>query len=106
MTYETSGDKDQIRTYTFEKEGTYTLTITAKDAAGNLGTYTTDIVVVGENNKETYTNETTGVILIVVSLVILAGVIVYFARTPKTANAAPKAKKAEKKESKKDEKKD
>ena len=80
VTYETSGDKDQIRTYTFEKEGTYTLTITAKDAAGNLGTYTTDIVVVGENNKETYTNETTGVILIVVSLVILAGVIVFFAK--------------------------
>ncbi len=80
VTYETSGDNDQIRTYNFEKEGTYTLTITAKDAAGNLGTYTTDIVVVGENNKETYTNETTGVILIVVSLVILAGVIVFFAK--------------------------
>ncbi len=95
--YEESGEDGQIRTYTFETEGTYVLTITAKDAAGNLGTYTTEIVVVGDNSTENYTNETTGVILIVVSLVILAGVIVFFAKGKGGKGKGKSSKKATKK---------
>ena len=94
-----------IKSYTFENAGEYTLTFTAKDTAGNSQVYTKTIKVVSEESKKTDVTTVVGTILIVVSLAILAGVIVYFARTPKTATA-PKAKKAEKKESKKDENKD
>ncbi len=97
---------DTVKNYTFETAGDYTLTFTTKDTAGNSQTYTKTIKVVSEETKKSDVTTVVGTILIVVSLAILAGVIVYFARTPKTANAAPKAKKAEKKESKKDEKKD
>ena len=102
---ETEGEEeadDNIKTYTFETAGEYTLTFTAKDTAGNSQVYTKTIKVVSEESKKTDVTTVVGTILIVVSLAILAGVIVYFARTPKTANNAPKAKKAEKKESKKD----
>ena len=93
---------NNVKTYTFETAGEYTLTFTAKDTAGNSQVYTKTIKVVSEESKKTDVTTVVGTILIVVSLAILAGVIVYFARTPKTANNAPKAKKAEKKESKKD----
>ncbi len=96
VNYKESDDK-YIRTYTFDAAGVYTLTITARDEAGNIGTYNLEVTVVGEDAETEYTEEVTGVILIVVSLVILAGVILYFAKGKLKRRKGKKSKKSTKK---------
>ena len=106
---ETEEEKEEnknIKTYTFETAGDYVLTFSTTDDAGNNQVYTKTIKVVAEQTKKTDVTTVVGTILIVVSLAVLAGVIIYFAKTPKTSNMAPRAKKVEKKTSKKDENKD
>ena len=106
---ETEEEKEEnknIKNYTFETAGDYVLTFSVTDDAGNSQVYTKTIKVVAEQTKKTDVTTVVGTILIVVSLAVLAGVIIYFAKTPKTSNMAPRAKKVEKKASKKDENKD
>ena len=106
---ETEEEKEankNIKNYTFETAGEYVLTFSTTDDAGNNQVYTKTIKVVAEQTKKTDVTTVVGTILIVVSLAILAGVIIYFAKTPKTSNMATRAKKVEKKVSKKEENKD
>jgi len=97
---------DNALNYTFEEAGSYTFTITLKDKAGNStgNTYSYTITV----NEEEATEESkksndsvVGTVLIVLSVVILAGVVAYFAITTKQVDSKSKNKKA-KKDNKKD----
>lgn len=67
--------------YTFEKfeeVGTYSLTITYTDAKGNEKATTFTIEVSAKSQDATSTYKVVGTILIVVSVLILAGVVIYF----------------------------
>lgn len=93
--------------YTFDKSGTYTFKIVLKDEAGNStnNTYSYSINVTEKEEAEEKDNDSVvGTVLIVLSVVILAGVVAYFAIT--TKQVENKSKKAEKKSDKKANKKD
>lgn len=80
-------------TYTFETAGTYTLTYTLTDEAGNIATRSSTIVVSAEDVKTTNVETIWGTILIVASLSLLAGVVVYFVVTnKKPSNADAKSR--------------
>ncbi len=102
-------DAYTLREYTFEKAGTYTLTIRGRDTAGNDNTYTYKITVTTDATSNVFKDNVGGVVVIVISLLILAGVIIYFAKTKKKVTSPKKtAKKVETKttEAKAEEKKD
>ena len=93
--------------YTFDKAGSYTLTITLKDKAGNStsNTYSYTITVNDEEVEETTeksNDSVVGTVLIVLSVVILAGVVAYFAITTKQVESKSKNKKSKKSDEKKD----
>jgi hypothetical protein len=72
---------DSKTNYQFELKdaGTYTLTITVTDAAGNTSeAFTRTITVTAKANNGVEATEVVGVVLIVVSSLILAGAIAYF----------------------------
>lgn len=62
----------------FDEVGTYTLTITVEDAAGNSTPKDFTITVAAESKDATNVYKIVGTILIVVSVLVLVGVIVYF----------------------------
>lgn len=64
--------------WNLSESGKYTLTLTVKDAAGKTTTKDFSITAEAEDSKETKVKEVVGIILIVLSLAVLAGVIVYF----------------------------
>ncbi len=84
--------------YTFDKVGSYTFTITLKDKAGNStkNNYQYTINVEEKETEPTEVNNTTGTILIVTSVVVLGGVVVYFVLSGRKANAKSKKKSAKK----------
>lgn len=87
--------------YTFEKSGNYTFKMVLKDKAGNSSgnSYSYTITVNDAEEAETTTNDSSvGTILIVLSVVILAGVVAYFAITTKQVDT--KSKKSDKKDEK------
>lgn len=91
--------------YTFENSGNYTFKIVLKDKAGNsTGTTYSYTITASEEAEaeETENNSVVGTVLIVLSVVILAGVVAYFAITTKQVDTKSKAKKSEKKTDKKD----
>lgn len=104
--YVKEGANEDIRAYTFDKAGTYTLTIIGRDEAGNTNSYTFTFHVTADASTTSFKDNVTGVVLIIVSLLILAGVIVYFAVSKKKISPKKTVKKVEKKEEKKEEKKD
>lgn len=67
--------------YTLSETGKYTITYVAKDGAGNTKTVKKVVEVFGDENASVVSSETWGVILIVVSLAILGGVVIYFVKT-------------------------
>lgn len=85
--------------YKFTEAGTYTIIYTAVDEAGNGKdtpiTYT--IEVKGNANSATITEQTLGTVFIVGSIVLLAGVVIYFVKTKDKADAKDKAKELAKK---------
>ena len=89
-------DKD-IWTYEFETAGSYTLKYSATDKAGNTGD---DVVynfeVKSTSNKASISEKAWGVVLIVVSVALLAGVVVYFIKTKDTPDALDKKNKESK----------
>ncbi len=91
--------------YTFENSGNYTFKIVLKDKAGNsTGTTYSYTITASEEAEaeEKDNNSVVGTVLIVLSVVILAGVVAYFAITTKQVDSKSKAKKSEKKTDKKD----
>ena len=92
----TTGDDGKLH-YTFTTAGTYTISISAEDVISNKDTKTMKFTVSSKESSKSDTSAIVGVVLIVVSAVVLAGVIVYFVRGTKML---PKknAKKSNKKE--------
>lgn len=69
---------EYIFTHTLESAGDYTMTITITDEAGNKATKTVSFTVSTESSDPVNVTEVLGGILIAVSVVALAGVVIYF----------------------------
>ena len=78
---EMDDESAQFLTYKFEEVGKYTITITINDENNNVTTKTLEITVKERAGNATLTDDQIGIILIIVSLVLLAGVILYFVLT-------------------------
>lgn len=83
---------DEIYSHKFEKAGNYTLKYAVKDSAGNEDDMSYTFEVKGNAASTTVSEKVWGIGLIVLSVIILGGVVVYFVKT----KDAP-AEKAEKK---------
>lgn len=83
--------------YTISGTGKYVLTLTIKDRYQNIGKKTIEFNVVDENKVEENNDTVVGTVLIIISLVVLAGVIGFFAFTGKKSKGA-KSKKSRKTE--------
>lgn len=90
--------------YKFDKQGTYTVTFTVTDKVGNVGTLSKTFKVTAKAATSSDTTKILGTVLIIVSIVILAGVVVYFVRGTKLL--PKKNKKAKKQKEDKVENKD
>ncbi len=64
--------------FKLDQVGTYELKIEATDTHGNVGTWTKRITVSAKAQDSTTTYRVIGTVLIVVSVVVLAGVVIYF----------------------------
>ncbi|MBQ8615792.1 MAG: hypothetical protein IJ415_04425, partial [Clostridia bacterium] len=106
----TTGETSSTSTqYLISGTGKYSLKLTMKDSYDNSRTETIDFKVVSESEVKENKDTVVGAVLIVISLVLLAGVILFFTFTGKTGTST-KAKtnkevKAPKIESKKEEEK-
>ena len=70
-----------VYTYQFNKEdsiGNYTLTVTVEDKVGNTAKETFNFEVTAKNRNTTPVYQIVGIILIVISVLVLVGVVVYF----------------------------
>jgi len=81
--------------WTFNETGAYTLRIVVEDEAGQSRTYKYTINVASEEVEESKINSVVGTVLIVISVVVLAGVVIYFvvSSRKKAPVKAPKSKK-------------
>ncbi len=64
--------------WNLDETGDYTLTLTVKDDAGNTTTVKKTINIPSEENETKKVGSVVGTILVVVSVVVLAGVVIYF----------------------------
>lgn len=79
--------------YTIEEEGTYQISISVRDAAGNTSqTSTFTFTVGGDSTDPVNVTEVVGKVLIGVAAVILAGVVVYFIVSKVKENKGKKTK--------------
>ena len=69
---------EYIFTHTLKSAGDYTMTITITDVAGNKATRTVSFTVSTESSDPVNVTEVLGGVLIAVSVVALAGVVIYF----------------------------
>ena len=69
---------EYIFTHTLKSAGDYTMTITITDEAGNKATRTVSFTVSTESSDPVNVTEVLGGVLIAVSVVALAGVVIYF----------------------------
>lgn len=91
--------------WTISSVGDYTLTIKATDANGNVSNAETIKFAVKDESTATEEKDNkVGIILIVVSLVVLAGLVCFFAFGGKTKSSAPKSLKPKKEEKTEEEK--
>ena len=72
----------QVR-YKFDTAGTYTITFTVTDECGNTGTFHRTFVVSKDRPNILDTTKIVGIVLIVVSVLILGGVVIYFVKGTK-----------------------
>lgn len=77
-TVEMTKISDDVYEISMDEVGSYTLTVEVKDKVGNTTTKTFNYDVVAKSKDSKVTYQVVGTILIVVSVVLLAGVIVYF----------------------------
>lgn len=80
------------KTYTISATGSYKLVITAKDDNGNPQVKEIEFNIKSETKVEKQKDTVVGVVLIVLSLVILAGVILFFTFTGKGKGGSNKSK--------------
>lgn len=76
-------DSNNLYSYKFDNAGSYILTYTVTDKAGNSKEITTEIVVGAEKVNETNVTTIIGYVLIAVSVAFLLGVVAYFIVTNK-----------------------
>ena len=88
--------ESDIWSYEFTTSGTYTLTYTATDKAGNSDDKVYSFEVKASSTDATVSEKAWGIVLIVISVALLGGVVVYFVRT----KDAPDAKEKKSKENK------
>lgn len=93
------GSENTKNIYDFTTAGTYTISVTVSDKLGKPSTKTMTFVVKAKTSKSIDTTTILGTILIVVSVLILIGVVIYFVRG---AKLLPKKKGANAKKSKKE----
>ena len=84
--------EDEILTYEFTKAGTYTLTYKATDKAGNSDDTAYTFEVRSTPNSSSVAETVWGVVLVVASLALLSGVVIYFVRTKDKPDAKEKKK--------------
>lgn len=77
-TVKNNGNEGLNYEWTLTETGSYTLNITVKDEAGNTETYRYTIEVPAKEADTKTISPVVGTVLIVVSVVILAGVVIYF----------------------------
>lgn len=80
-------DEDDIISYEYTEKGTYYLTLSVTDNAGNVGTKVYNINVEGTTVNALVTEEIWGTVLIVVSVVLVLGVVAYFVITNRKRNS-------------------
>ena len=88
-------------TFKFETAGSYTLTYQAKDDAGNTATKQYTFEVKAETDNKSVSEQAWGIVLIVVSLALLCGVVIYFVKTKDVSSRDDKAKEKAKENAKK-----
>lgn len=93
----------EYKKYEFTTAGTYTVNFTATDSVGNSYTLAKTFKVSAVESSASESSKVLGTVLIIVSIAILAGVIIYFVRGTKFL---PKRKKAKKDKVQKEENKD
>lgn len=92
-----TSDDNGYLTFDFKSAGTYTITFTATDKAGNKETWSRQFKVVAPDSSTSEKTTIIGTILIVISAIVLAGVVLYFIRGTKIAKNRKKGNKPENK---------
>ncbi len=88
--------------YALDEVGTYQVTFTLTDEAGNTTTLVKEFVVSADGADKEFPTEVVGIILLVLAILILGGVVAYFIITRKKVKSPEQIKKLqEKKDSKK-----
>lgn len=88
--------------YNLSEVGTYQVTFTLTDDAGNVTTLVKEFAVTGEGADKEFPTEVVGIILLVLAILILGGVVAYFIITRKKVKSPEQIKKMqEKKDAKK-----
>lgn len=88
--------------YNLSEVGTYQVTFTLTDEAGNVTTLVKEFAVTGEGAGKEFPTEVVGIILLVLAILILGGVVAYFIITRKKVKSPEQIKKMqEKKDAKK-----
>lgn len=88
--------------YNLSEVGTYQVTFTLTDEAGNVTTLVKEFAVTAEGADKEFPTEVVGIILLVLAILILGGVVAYFIITRKKVKSPEQIKKMqEKKDTKK-----
>lgn len=88
--------------YTLSQTGKYTITYTARDKAGNEKVIKKVVEVYADDNSSIISNETWSIVLIIGSLAVLAGVVIYFIKTRDKKPTAKKLTPSNKEDNKKE----
>ena len=99
--FELSGDaftSEGTNTWAINGVGNYELKLTVKDANGNATTKSINFSVVNKSEPKSVKDNVVGIVLIVVSVVILGGVILFFALAGKRNKSRRKTVKTENKD--------
>lgn len=92
MSASTSNDQRYTKTYSISSTGDYKLVLKVTDSNSNTTTKEIKFTVKTETEVEKKNDTVVGVVLIVLSLVVLAGVILFFALTGKGKGGSSKSK--------------
>ena len=83
--------------YNLSEVGTYQVTFTLTDDAGNVTTLVKEFAVTGEGAGKEFPTEVVGIILLVLAILILGGVVAYFIITRKKVKSPEQIKKMQEK---------